>query len=124
MIAKAQITHKDIYTFRPDQHRGGREMTRVQIHADLEAHVSERQELVRDRASNTAERTIITVFRFNTYDKRGEILNLQAGDFISFPDYRGVRQEREIVIVEPLYVAGPGKIDHFVVITGQLSRRT
>ena len=90
---------------RLDQQAGGDANRRV-IHEGLSAHVREVSEFVRNEGSGVAERVLITRMLFHPFDRKGVVLDIEAGDFVAYPDYRGITQERQITAVDPVTVLG------------------
>lgn len=95
-----------------DQMSGGDTNNKV-VHNDLRAHVRVQSRFIREEAGGVAERILVTKMLFQPFDREGFTLDIQSGDFVRFPDYRGILQERLVTMVDPVSVNG--RLDHIVV---------
>lgn len=108
------LNTRDISLTRPlDQMSGGDTQRRL-VHSELRAHVRQESIFIREEAGGVAERVLITRMLFQPKDREGNTLDFESGDFIEFPDYRGVPQTRQITSVDP--VTANGVLDHFIVL--------
>lgn len=108
------ITHEDIVVTR-DVASDTVDPKRVVLHSDLKARIIESTEmdLQTDAGGNARDRTLATRFRFPARNNHGGDVDMQAGDALTYRDYRGVEQRRLVTRVRPVYFLG--RLDHIFV---------
>jgi hypothetical protein len=112
------LNAEDVLIERPINAEAGNDAHRQVLYEGLRALVESREEFVRPIGSTAAERIVITEIRLQPFDDHGEPIDVQAEDFVTYPDYRGVVQRLRITAVEPLTVLG--KLDQLI-LTADLS---
>jgi len=110
-LPDALLTTEDVVIARPKgRRRGGGDRVFHTLYSGLRAQVTYEEEFTRDAGAQANSRHLRVRLRLHAHDGEGRPIDVQGEDVISFPDYRGIRQEVEVSTAHPVY-DGLGALD-------------
>lgn len=105
------VTNTTVQIWRRGGEDAGGDQYPELLHSGLLAFAEQVSEYQRDLGGRL--RTITGKILLPPFDLHGAQVDVQAGDRITFNDYRDIEQEREVVVVKPEHVFGI--LDYIVV---------
>ena len=112
-LPESGFTTDELEIARPGARKPGGDRVFKINYTGISARIDESGSFDRPVVGNEAIRTSITIVLINAHDSNDDVIDIQTGDRLRFPDFRGVLQLREVTLVRPIHIPGVG-LDHLV----------